>query len=77
VAVLTPYFAGSCFEMTHQAWITPGIHPRMLKPMLIRKSALHPVLRKTARGGRKMATRYAKTSDELEAAAIVCSLKVV
>ena len=30
--------------------------------MLIRKSAPHPLLRKTARGGRKIATMYANTS---------------
>jgi hypothetical protein len=36
---------------------TPGIHPRIERPMLIRKSALHPLLKKTARGGRKTARK--------------------
>jgi len=44
--------------------------------MLIRKSALQPVLKKTARGGMKMARRYAKTSDELDAA-IVYDVEVI
>jgi hypothetical protein len=37
--------------------ITPGIQPKMERRMLIRKSALHPLLKKTARGGRKMARK--------------------
>jgi len=36
---------------------TPGIQPRIERPMLIRKSALHPLLKKTARGGRKTARK--------------------
>jgi len=38
--------------------------------MLMMKSALQPVLRKTAMGGMKMATIYAKTSAELDAAIV-------
>lgn len=34
--------------MIHQAWIRPGIQPKMVSPMLIRRSAPHPRLRKTA-----------------------------
>jgi hypothetical protein len=37
--------------------ITPGIHPSIERRMLIRKSALQPRFRKTARGGRKMARK--------------------
>jgi hypothetical protein len=40
---------------TYMAWITPGIHPRMVNKMLIRKSAPQPRSRKTPRGGRIMA----------------------
>lgn len=40
---------------TYMAWMTPGIHPRMVNRMLIRKSAPHPRSRKTPRGGRIMA----------------------
>jgi len=71
------YFAGSCLEITHQAWRTPGIHPRIVRQMLMRKSAVHPLLRNTAKGGIKIATRYAKTSDELDAVAIVYDCKVM
>lgn len=42
--------------------ITPGIQPRMVKQILIRKSTPHAVFKKTARGGMKIATMYAKTS---------------
>jgi hypothetical protein len=41
--------------------ITPGIHPRIERRMLIRKSALQPRFKKTARGGRKMARKYRQT----------------
>jgi hypothetical protein len=37
--------------------ITPGIHPNMVSRMLMRKSAPHPVLKKTARGGRNIARK--------------------
>jgi hypothetical protein len=37
--------------------MTPGIQPRIERRMLIKKSALQPVLKKTARGGRKMARK--------------------
>ena len=43
--------------------MTPGIQPRMDRQMLIRKSAPQPRLKKTARGGRKIAMMYRKTSD--------------
>lgn len=33
----------------------PGMYPRMVRMMLMRKSALHPRSRKTPTGGRKMA----------------------
>lgn len=36
---------------------TPGIQPRIERRMLIGKSALQPRLKKTARGGRKMARK--------------------
>lgn len=45
------------FEMTHQAWMTPGIQPKMDKQMLMRKLESQPVLKKTARGGRKIARK--------------------
>jgi len=35
----------------------------MVKQILMKKSAAHPLLRKTARGGRKIAMMYANTSD--------------
>jgi len=43
--------------MTHQAWMTPGIQPKMDKQMLMRKLESQPVLKKTARGGRKIARK--------------------
>lgn len=33
----------------------PGMYPRMVSKMLMKKSALHPRSRKTPRGGRMMA----------------------
>jgi len=42
--------------------MTPGIQPRIVRQMLMRKSAPQPLFRKTARGGMKIATRYANTS---------------
>ena len=38
--------------------MTPGIHPKIERRMLMRKSAPQPVLRNTARGGRNMARKY-------------------
>jgi hypothetical protein len=42
--------------------ITPGIHPRILNRILIRKFESQPVLRKTESGGRKRAKKYRRTS---------------
>ena len=42
--------------------MTPGIHPRILSKMLIRKLESQPVLKKTASGGRKRARKYRQTS---------------
>jgi hypothetical protein len=41
--------------MMNQAWMTPGIQPRMVRMMLIRREPLQPLRRRTARGGRKIA----------------------
>lgn len=35
----------------------PGMYPRIERPTLIQKSAVQPRLKKTARGGRKMARK--------------------
>lgn len=43
------------WKVTYKAWMTPGNQPRMVKQMLMRKSAPHPRSRKTPRGGRIMA----------------------
>jgi hypothetical protein len=51
---------------THQidrARNLPGVDPRMDRPMLIKKSLLQPVLKNTARGGRKSARKYRHTSE--------------
>lgn len=40
---------------TYRAWIIPGTQPRMVKQMLISRSAPQPRSRKTPRGGRMMA----------------------
>jgi len=40
----------------------PGIHPRIVKPILIQKSAAHPRLKNTATGGSAIATKYRITS---------------
>lgn len=49
-----------CFDpgsaiITSQAWITPGIQPRIVRTMLRRSEPLQPRRRRTARGGRKIA----------------------
>lgn len=41
--------------ITNQAWITPGIQPRMVRTMFISSEPLQPLRRRTARGGRKIA----------------------
>jgi hypothetical protein len=41
--------------------MTPGIQPKIVKQMLMMKSAPHPVLRKTAMGGMKIAIMYSIT----------------
>lgn len=41
--------------ITIQAWITPGIQPRIVRTMFSRNEPLQPLRRSTARGGRKMA----------------------
>lgn len=41
--------------MMNQAWMTPGIQPRMVSRMLISSEPLQPLRRRTARGGKKMA----------------------
>ena len=40
---------------TYKAWMIPGMYPRTVKRMLMKKSALQPRSRKTPRGGRTMA----------------------
>jgi hypothetical protein len=42
--------------------MTPGIQPRILSRMLMRKFESQPVLKKTASGGRKRARKYKQTS---------------
>ena len=44
----------------------PGIQPRMVKQMLIRKSAPHPRSRKTPRGGRMMAKMILQMSEAVK-----------
>jgi hypothetical protein len=41
--------------ITIQAWITPGIQPRIVRMMLMKKEAPQPRRRRTAKGGRNMA----------------------
>ena len=43
----------SVFVMIYQQCNTPGIHPRIDRHMLMKKSAPQPRLRKTGTGGRK------------------------
>jgi hypothetical protein len=43
--------------ITIQAWITPGIQPRIVRRMFSRKEPEQPRRRRTARGGRKIAIR--------------------
>lgn len=65
----TPYMAPSLREMIYHACRIPGIQPKIDKQILIQKSAAHPRLKKTARGGTKMARKYNRTSrvgDTLE-----------
>jgi len=45
----------------------PGIQPRMVNKMLIKKSAPHPLSRNTPKGGRKMAKRILQISDAVNA----------
>ena len=47
----------SLLLMMYHACITPGSQPRIVKQILMRKSAPHPALRTTATGGRKMARK--------------------
>lgn len=47
----------SNLEITHHAWMTPGIHPKIDRRMLMRKFESQPVLKKTAKGGRKRARK--------------------
>lgn len=42
-------------DRTYMAWMIPGIQPRMVKQMLMSRSAPQPRSRKTPRGGRMMA----------------------
>ena len=49
---------------TYKAWITPGSQPRMVRQMLIRKSAPHPRSRNTPSGGRMMAKMILQMSLE-------------
>lgn len=53
---------------TYKAWMTPGNQPRMVKQMLIKRSAPHPRSRKTPRGGRMMAKMILQMSLRLELA---------
>lgn len=53
--VLVPSQKQNTRLITYIAWMIPGIHPRMVKQMLIRRSAPHPRSRKTPRGGRMKA----------------------
>lgn len=39
----------------YQAYNTPGIQPRMVRRMLMKKWMLHPVRNRGARGGKKSA----------------------
>lgn len=39
----------------YTAWIIPGIYPRQVKRMFKKNAPLHPTLRKTPKGGKKMA----------------------
>jgi len=54
--------APSLREIIHQAWSIPGIHPRMVRQMLIQKSAARPRLKKTETGGKNNARKYRQTS---------------
>lgn len=49
---------------TYMAWMIPGIQPRMVKQMLMRRSAPQPRSRKTPRGGRTMAKMILQMSLE-------------
>ena len=43
--------------------MTPGIHPKIVKQMLMMKFDSQPVLRKTGMGGMKIARKYRRTSE--------------
>lgn len=54
--------APSLLEMMYQEWMIPGIHPKIHSRMLIQKSAAHPRLKNTGKGGMIIAKKYSKTS---------------
>jgi len=41
--------------MMYSAWMIPGMYPRIVNRMLIKRSAPHPLSRNTPRGGRTTA----------------------
>ena len=51
-------------KSTYMAWMIPGIQPRIVKQMLIKKSAPHPRSRKTPRGGKIKAKMILQISLE-------------
>jgi hypothetical protein len=65
--VLSNYIPGICNKNQYVASghrihredlrIMPGIHPKIVRRILMRKSAPQPVLRKTARGGIRIAKK--------------------
>jgi len=51
--------------MMYHAWRRPGMNPRQHRRMLMRESAeQRPVLTQTARGGKRMAIKPRKMSEE-------------
>jgi len=61
-------------RMIYNAWMTPGIQPKIVRRILIKRSAWHPRSKKTPRGGRKMAKRILQMSEPV-AGIFVCESK--
>jgi len=52
--------------MMYKAWRIPGRYPRIVNRTLIQKSAVHPLSRKTPRGGRMMAMMILQISEAVK-----------